>query len=209
MQPWIQQLAVGPMANFTYLLGDPHRQTAIVIDPGWEAERILGAAATAGYRIEGIWLTHTHPDHIGALEELLGNVPVPVHVHEAECGQCTGLRAPVRPTRDGDRLTVGAVAATCLHTPGHTPGGQCFFGDGFLFTGDTLFVDSIGRTDLPGSDPQQMFASLRRLAQLPPETAVYSGHDYGRTPTSTIGEQVQRNRFLQLHTLAQFLRQAG
>lgn len=197
MVAWIQQLAVGPMANFAYLIGDPAKKVCAVVDPGWEAERIVASANTDGYTIRAVWLTHTHYDHIGALEELLQLVPVPIYVHEMECGQFAEQKVPVHPTRDGDTLTIGDVTVRCLHTPGHTPGGQCFVGEGFAFTGDTLFVDAIGRTDLPGSDPEQMRASLRRLARLPPDTVVYSGHNYGRSATATIAEQLRHNPYLQ------------
>ncbi|MBI2346441.1 MAG: MBL fold metallo-hydrolase [Deltaproteobacteria bacterium] len=206
MTAWIKQLPVGPMANFAYLLGDSADKGCVVIDPGWEGERILQVGTDNGYNIEAIWLTHTHFDHIGAVEPLLEKVDVPLLVHELEACTFAHLKDLVRCTRDGDPLQVGTVGVQCLHTPGHTPGGQCFVGEGFVFTGDTLFVDSIGRTDLPGSDPEQMFSSLKRLSHLPPGTVVYSGHNYGREPTTTIGEQVKRNPYMQCRTVGEFLR---
>lgn len=215
MVGWLKQVPIGPMANFCYLVGDPATMQCAVVDPGWEAPCIVATASEEGFSITAIWLTHTHFDHIGALAPLLqiiGDrhisriVPVPIYVHELECGQFADYKTPVHPTRDRDVLTVDTIPVRCLHTPGHTPGGQCFVGDGFVLTGDTLFVDAIGRTDLPGADPQQMFASLRQLAKLPLETIVYAGHDYGRTPTTTIGEQLQRNPYLRCTTMEAFLR---
>ncbi|MBI4237775.1 MAG: MBL fold metallo-hydrolase [Deltaproteobacteria bacterium] len=203
----IQQCAVGPMANFSYVLGDPATRCGAVIDPGWEAETLVAAVQAAGLKLHAVLLTHNHFDHIGALEELcMLAKPSVVYVHAADAAGLPALTTPVQTTRDGEVLTLGALRVECLHTPGHTPGGQCFLVGGDCFTGDTLFVDGCGRVDLPGSDPEQMYHSLRRLAALERETVIYAGHDYGSAPTSTIGAQQTTNPYLRAANREEFFR---
>ena len=196
---FIKQLALGPMQNFSYLLGDTETRKIAVIDPGWEANRIAEEARKADMTMTAILLTHTHFDHIKALGDLLQFIQVPVYVHRLEAGNLKGIECIA--TDDGTVIPVGNVKVRCHHTPGHSPGGQCFevgaeHAPPVLITGDTLFVNACGRIDLPGSDPQAMTLSLRKLATFPPVTVIYPGHDYGPTPTSTIGEQLKTNPFL-------------
>ncbi|MBM4319754.1 MAG: MBL fold metallo-hydrolase [Deltaproteobacteria bacterium] len=186
--PLVRQLALGPMDNFTYLIADPTGGDAAVVDPGWDVAAILSAAAEAGCRIEKILLTHAHGDHAQEAPQLARRTGAAIHLHEKE----RSLLPPDLPlvaTAEGSTIALGSLAIRCLHTPGHTPGSQCFLLGEHLFTGDTLFVDDCGRVDLPGSSPAQMVASLHRLAELPPQTIVWPGHDYGPTPSSTIGRQ--------------------
>lgn len=193
----ILQILVGPMANFAYVIGDTATARAAVVDPGWEAETLVKAASDQGWTIEQVWLTHTHFDHIGALEELCAAVPLQaVFAHEAEVGHLPTVAPPIVTIREGVTLQLGAQRVQCLHTPGHSPGGTCFLWDGHCITGDTVFVGACGRVDLPGSDPQAMFASLRRLAELPPATQIYPGHDYGDARTGTIAREREHNQFM-------------
>lgn len=210
MDFFLEQCAVGPMANFAYLVGDPASGAGAIVDPGWEAARLLEGLQSKGLRLEAILLTHTHFDHIGALEELCqSGRPQAVYIHVDEALMLPELPVPVQRTVDGTEIMVGAVRIRCLHTPGHSPGGQCFLWDGVCLTGDTLFVDGCGRVDLPGSSPEQMFTSLRKLAALPPETTIYGGHDYGPTPASTMGEQLRTNSYLRASTQTAFYQQRG
>ena len=191
----VVQLAIGPMMNFAYLVCDDVAGVCAVIDPGWEAKKIADAAKSHGSRIDKVLLTHTHFDHSNALSALAQLADTTAYVHREELGALSrGLKS--QPTEDGTVIPLGEFEVHCLHTPGHTPGSQCFMVAVTIFTGDTLFVDGCGRVDLPGSDPKRMLDSLRRLAKLDPATVVYPGHDYGRASTSTIGDELLRNPYM-------------
>ena len=205
---YLKQLAVGPMQNFAYLIGAADARECLAIDPGWEADAILAAASGDGRAICAIALTHGHFDHVGGVKELLSRAQVPVFVHR---GDAEALGNVCRPQSldDGAMIDAGGMPLRCLHTPGHTPGSQCLLAEGNLFTGDTLFIDCCGRTDLEGSDPQAMHRSLRLLAALPQSTMVWPGHDYGPMRSAAMSEVLRLNPFLTAETLAAFLRQQG
>lgn len=210
----------GSMANFVYAIGDASSRECVLVDPAWDVESLLQAVDTDGMRLVGALATHYHPDHIGGsmfgfevegLPSLLALRPVPVHVHADEAAgvrQVTGLSdSDLVPHRGGDVLHVGSVPVQLLHTPGHTPGSQCFLVDGRLVAGDTLFVRGCGRVDLPGGDPQEMYYTLtRRLAGLPDDTVLYPGHDYAETPTSTMAQERQANVYLRIASLEDWMR---
>jgi len=174
---YLKQMELGPMQNFVYLIGDPGTRRCVVVDPAWEIDAILDTVAEDGMKLEGALVTHTHQDHVGGhlfgfdipgVEELLAKAPAKVYVHKAEREFLHGLGSDLVKVDGGDTLAVGRHTITFLHTPGHTPGSQCFLVDGRLISGDTLFIRSCGRTDLPGSDPKEMYYSLtQRLAALP------------------------------------------
>lgn len=190
----VVQLAVGPMMNLAYLVADEEAGVCAVVDPGWDAATIIAAADKRGWRIDKVLLTHTHFDHIGALEELASKAEGGIYAHADEAGAIDeGI--PTQRTSDGTVIEVGGVSIECMHTPGHTPGSQCFLVDGAIITGDTLFIDGCGRVDLPGSDPAKMISSLKALAELDPSTIVYPGHDYGGTQ-ATIGDLMRDNPYL-------------
>ncbi len=190
----IKQIPVGPMLNLAYIVGDTDSGTCAVIDPGWDSKSILGTADGEGLRIDKILLTHAHFDHVGALMEIASETKAPVYVHAAEAAELGG-DLDARPTEDGTEIELGSLRIECLHTPGHTPGSQCFLVDGNIFTGDTLFVDGCGRVDLPGSSPGEMLVSLKRMARLDPAITVWPGHDYGGLK-STIGTLIETNPYL-------------
>lgn len=191
----IVRVPVGHMMNIAYLIGDDVTKTCAVVDPGWNAQEILEAAGNAGWTITGILLTHAHFDHTNALEALAKNTGATTFVHRAELGDLPKELSLV-PTEEGTVIDIGRLQVRCLHTPGHTPGSQCFLVEQSLLTGDTLFVDGCGRVDLPGSHPADMIVSLKRLAALDPNITLYPGHDYGSAPTATIGDQRRRNPYL-------------
>lgn len=196
---YLKQLEVGLMQNFVYLLGDPATHEALIVDPGWEVDRILKLLAQDDYKPSKLFLTHSHFDHINGVEEVLERFDIPVYAQQDELAHLPpGWRGKVRGLRGGDELLIGQAPATVLHTPGHTPGSQCLLVDGKLVTGDTLFIGSCGRTDLPGGSPRQLHESLTKvLGRLSDDTLVYPGHNYAERPTSTIGDEKRQNVFMQ------------
>lgn len=202
---FIKQIMVGPMMNYSYLVGDKSTKAAALIDPGWEGARLMNEVSEAGFSLTHILATHTHFDHANEVHYIAGKMDVKVCVHESEAS-VFGNIPNVMKVGDGDIINVGNLAFKVIHTPGHTPGSVCFVVDSALFTGDTLFIDGIGRTDLAGGDSEQMYNSLARLRQLPDKMVVFPGHEYGPSPTATIGEQKKTNSYLQCTSVSDFLR---
>ena len=211
------------MRNFMYLIGDPERREAMVVDPAWDVAGLLDLAAEDGYRVTGALVTHYHPDHVGGdlfglqvqgLAKLLERAAVPIYVNKREADGVkivTGVsESDLRRVDDGDTLALGEREIRFLHTPGHTPGSQCFLIGGRLVAGDTLFVQGCGRVDLPGGDSDTMYHTLTsKLAKLPRETVLYPGHDYGPAPTSTIGDELESNFYLRVRSLGDWRRLMG
>lgn len=211
------------MVNFCYLIGDRETGECVVVDPAWDVQGLLDIAAGDEMGITGALVTHYHPDHVGGdlfgyqvegVSALKEKVDIPVHCHRAEArgvSLMTGIEERDLVTHDGgDRIEVGDVEIELLHTPGHTPGSQCFLVDGRLVSGDTLFTQGCGRVDLPGGDPEEMFRTLsQRLSKLPPETVLYPGHNYGASSTSTMEEQRRMNYALQPRSMGDWLRLMG
>lgn len=216
---YLRQLEIGPMQNYAYLVGDPETREAAVVDAAWDIDAILDVAAEDGMTITKALVTHFHPDHMGGrymgmtvtgATELVAKVPVKVYINKREAGfvhRVSDLSdSDVVPVEGGDLVHVGKVPVTFIHTPGHTPGSQCFLAAGNLISGDTLFIGSCGRSDLPGSDPAELYHSLNHtLRALPDETVVYPGHNYADRPTSTIGHEKRRNMFMRFQSLEEFL----
>jgi glyoxylase-like metal-dependent hydrolase (beta-lactamase superfamily II) len=220
---YLRQLLVGPMENFVYLVGDDATREAIVIDAAWDIDAILAVLEEDGFQLKAALVTHFHPDHLGgnlmghqiqgAAELLARNLPIKVWIHKAEADyvqRVSGVsRSDLMLTDGTEELVVGTLPVRFLHTPGHTPGSQCFMVDGRIISGDTLFIGSCGRVDLPGSDPAQMYESLVTLKSLPEETILYPGHNYADRPTSTIGEEKRRNVTMRAGRLEDFLQMMG
>ncbi len=211
------------MVNFAYLIGDRSTGEALVVDPAYAVGELLDVLAADGMRCVGVLATHYHADHVGGaiaswsiegIAELLGRVDVPIHLQRAEVPwveRSTGVGARQLVAHDsGDVVPVGEVHVELLHTPGHTPGSQCFLVDGRLVAGDTLFLEGCGRTDLPGSDPEAMYESLTtRLARVPDDAVLYPGHLYSAEPSATMGETRRTNFVFAPRSAAQWLAMFG
>ena len=180
----IKQLDIGYMDNFCYIVGCEKTRKALVIDPGHDVDRIVSAAEKQGLEIETIVNTHAHGDHTAGNAELKSLTGAKIIIHALDAA---GYPKADVFLKDEKTLQLGEITFDVIHTPGHTPGGICLHTQGNLFTGDTLFVGDSGRTDLPGGDRPTLGKSIRRLMQLPDDTIIWPGHDYGPTPTSTIG----------------------
>ena len=202
----IRQYEIGPLNNFLYLLGDPITKKMAVVDPAWDVGFLCEEARRLGYVITCVFLTHAHPDHVNGLGQLLALHNVPVYISKHEAPFLTANLKNLKSVDDHAPVKLGNITFDILHTPGHTPGCQCFLAQGKLICGDTLFIDGCGRCDLPGGNARIMYQSLAQvIMKLPDDTVIYPGHNYGPTPTATIGRQRQTNPYLQCSSMEEFL----
>ena len=206
------------MVNFVYLIGDKSTRECMIVDPAYAVEELLSVAEQDGMKVVGALATHYHPDHVGGsmmgtnidgIATLLSKVDIPIHVQELEAQwimRTTGVSADhLHQHQPGDIVKVGDIEICLVHTPGHTPGSQCFLVDNRLIAGDTLFLEGCGRTDLPGSNPDQMYYSLQTLSALPDQTVVYPGHRYSDPSSRSLAEVRQTNYVFKPKTKADWL----
>jgi glyoxylase-like metal-dependent hydrolase (beta-lactamase superfamily II) len=205
------------MRNFSYLIGDRQTGDCVVVDPAYAAGDLVDTLEADGMHLSGVLVTHHHPDHVGGsmmgfelkgLAELMEHVSVPIHVnsHEAQfVSRITGIPlSDLTSHENGDKVSVGAIDIELLHTPGHTPGSQCFLLDGRLVAGDTLFLEGCGRTDFPGGDSDEIFRSLQKLAQLPGDPTIFPGHWYSAEPSASLSEVKRSNYVYRVTNLDQW-----
>jgi len=210
----IEQIEIGPMQNFTYVVGSRSTREVVVVDPAWDIDNLLKHIEERGYTLSGMLVTHYHPDHCGGsmgghsiegIAEVLEKNPVRIYVNREEADglmRVTGVSENDMIRVDsGDRLSVGEIDIEFLHTPGHTPGSQCFRIRNTLVSGDTLFINGCGRVDLPGSNSEDMYRSLQKLADLPDDTLLLPGHNYGHVPNASMGETKRQNTYLRVPNL--------
>lgn len=220
---YFAQQPVGEMANLAYLIGSRDEHKAYVVDPAWNVQGLLDQAAEDDIEIVGALVTHYHQDHVGGeifghaiegLSKLLGIRPVPIHANKHEVEgliKVTGVSESDIVQHDGgDLIQIGAIGIRLIHTPGHTPGSQCFLvaeadRPGHLVAGDTLFLNGCGRVDLPGADPRAMYESLETLKRLPDDTTLYPGHLYSPEGHDSMGAQKRTNPYLRAASVDVFL----
>jgi hydroxyacylglutathione hydrolase len=194
------------MINFVYAIGDRATGECLLVDPAYDPAELVAVVGGDGMQVTGVLASHYHADHIGGsimgfeiagIAGLLEHVDCPIHVQSDEVPwveRSAGVTADqLVAHRSGDVVQVGSIAVELLHTPGHTPGSQCFMVDGKLVSGDTLFLDGCGRTDLPGSNHAQMIESLNRLAKVDDDVVLYPGHRYSLASSATMAAVKQSN----------------
>lgn len=211
------------MLNFVYLIGDRETGEALIVDPAYAVGEILDLAAADGMKVTGALATHYHPDHIGGdlfghevegIRGLLERQGMKIHVQRAEVEwvkRVTGVSDTDLTLHDsGDVVAVGEVDVELIHTPGHTPGSQCFLVDNRLVAGDTLFLEGCGRTDFPGGDARQLYLSLtQRLAKVPDSATLFPGHLYAADGHANLGHTRCHNAVFKPKTEADWLRMFG
>ena len=211
------------MVNFAYVIGDNVTKEAVIVDPAYDVAGLLGILEADGMTLTGVLGTHYHADHIGGnmmghnidgIAGLLEHTDVPIHLQAPELEfvtKTTGLGADQLVAHtSGDSVTVGEIEIELIHTPGHTPGSQCFLVEGHLVSGDTLFLDGCGRTDLPGGDPEELYHSLTgRLSKVPDSAVLYPGHLYSPEPSQSMGDTRARNVVYKPKTAEQWLMMFG
>jgi glyoxylase-like metal-dependent hydrolase (beta-lactamase superfamily II) len=206
----VRQFEVGNFSNFCYLIADEQAKEGLFIDPSADHDLLLKEAASHGLTIKYVVNTHHHIDHAMGNKEMVRRTGAKIVIHELDAPWLLAtppdmlemFGAEASPpadilVSDGQRIQVGNVALQVIHTPGHSPGGICLYADGVVFTGDTLFVGAIGRTDFPGCSYPELERSIRtKLYVLPGDTVVFPGHNYGMRPTSTIDLERRTNEFV-------------
>ena len=197
----VEQLKVGLLDNFVYVIWSDNHPDCAVIDPGTDCSRILGEINDRGLTLCYIINTHSHFDHIGCNEPLRSRTGASIVAHSVS----SSLRQIS--VKDGDVLEMGDLKMRFIHTPGHSPDSMCVFVDNCLFTGDTLFVGDCGRVDLPGGDPEALHRSFfEKILPLDDSIIVYPGHDYGEKKTSTVGRERRNNYTLKPRKLEEFIK---
>ena len=211
------------MVNFMYLIGDRKTGEAVVVDPAYDPQGLVDLVEADGMKLTGVLATHYHPDHVGGdmmgysisgVADLLEITSIPIHVQSEEADlvrKVTGVSENDLVTHSsGDKVSVGSINIELIHTPGHTPGSQCFFVDNRLVAGDTLFLDGCGRTDLPGGNPREMYESLtQRLSKIPDTATLFPGHHYSLKPCQSMGDTRAHNYVFAPQTPEQWMAMFG
>ena len=210
----IEQIEIGPMQNYTYVIGCRSTREVVIVDPAWDVTNLVEHINNKGYNLTAALATHYHPDHVGGsfgnnevegVAKLMEINPVKVHAHKLEVPGLKKVTAlsdsDIVSVESGDTLKVGDIEIEFLHTPGHTPGSQCFRVKNTLISGDTLFINGCGRVDLPGSNSEDMYHSMCKLCGLPDDTLLLPGHNYGHVPNATMGETKQMNTYLRIDNI--------
>jgi glyoxylase-like metal-dependent hydrolase (beta-lactamase superfamily II) len=206
----IIQMRLDKMATFCYLIGDIGSKTCALIDPAFDTQEIVSKVKNEGYTATHLINTHNHADHTAGNASIISQTGAKLFIHKLDAQKLNSLmnrsfskmigggKSPKPQTllEDNDVINIGKTRLKVLHTPGHTPGGICLYMDGNVFTGDTLFVGAVGRTDLRGGSIRKLLKSIReKIYTLPKNTIVWPGHDYGVMPHSTVENEMKHNPF--------------
>ncbi len=187
---YFKQMELGPMANYVYLIGDEKTKDLAVVDPAWDVNAIINQATQDGYTIKHILISHGHPDHINGVDDLANRSNARIWMHKDETPWMGKFKEASTLTSSNDQLKMGQTDITFIHTPGHTPGSQCFMVQNHLLSGDTLFINGCGRTDLPGGNADLLYHSLNHtLSKLDDAVVLCPGHNYADKPLSTLGDE--------------------
>ena len=204
----LKQLEIGPMQNFIYFVGDKEKKEVVVIDPAWDVKLILESAKKEDLKITGALVTHGHFDHTNGVEDLLSKLDIPVYINntEADFFKFKWGKENVKKVHAGEKLKVGNTEIEFIHTPGHTPGSQCFLINDNLVSGDTLFIDGCGRCDLAGGSVEQMFDTIsNKLMKMKNNTIIFPGHNYASKKYDTLENQKKTNPYMQYDNLMSFI----
>ncbi len=203
----LKQIEVGPMENFIYFIGDKNTKDVVIVDPAWDVNLLFEEAKKDKLNIKGALITHGHFDHTNGVEEFLKSIDVPVYIntHEMDFFKF-GWGENIKKTKSGDKLKLGDIEIQFVHTPGHTPGSQCFLVSNNLVSGDTLFINGCGRCDLPGGNVEQMFDTIyNKLMKMDDDTIIFPGHNYAEKTNDSVGNQKITNPYMQYDNLMNFV----
>jgi len=202
----LKKYELGPLQNILYFIGDAKTKEIAVVDPAWDIDYLWEQVDKNNYTITSVFLTHGHPDHVNGLDKMLDRYDVPAYISKHEADYYKPQHKNIVEVDDHAKLKIGSIEFECLLAPGHTPGCQCFLYKNVLIAGDVIFIDGCGRCDLPGGDAQIMYRSLLNVIKaLPDETIIFPGHNYGPTPSDTVGEQKKTNPYLNAKDEQEFL----
>ncbi len=203
----LNQMQVGPMENFIYFVGDKSTNEVVVIDPAWDVNFLLNEAKKNNLKIKAALVTHGHFDHTNGVEDLLKNLDIPVYINEHEADFFKfNWGENLKKVKSADKLKIGNIEIQFVHTPGHTPGSQCFLVSNNLVSGDTLFINACGRCDLPGGDVEQMFDTIyNKLMKMSDDTVIFPGHNYADKKFDELKNQKKTNPYMQYDNLIAFV----
>ena len=204
----LKQMEVGPMENFIYFIGDKDTKEVVVIDPAWDVNFLLNEAKNNDLTVKAALITHGHFDHTNGVEELLKTLDIPVYINKNEMDffKFSWGKENLKKTESGDKIKIGNIEVQFVHTPGHTPGSQCFLISNNLVSGDTLFINGCGRCDLPGSNVEQMFDTIyNKLMKMDSNTIIFPGHNYADKKQDTLENQKRTNPYMQYDNLMAFV----
>ncbi len=195
------------MENFVYFIGDKKTREVFVVDPAWQVDTILKIAKEEDLKIKGALVSHYHFDHTNGIGELLESISCPIYVNKKDIPYLDVASDAIKASENGMKVKAGDIEIEMIHTPGHTPGSQCFHVCDHLVSGDTLFIGACGRTDLPGGDPKELYYSLtQKLMKFDDKTVLCPGHNYSDKATTTMGQEKKTNPYLICDSLDNFLR---
>ena len=206
---FFKQVPVGSLQNFSYIIADQKAKIAAVVDPAFEEDEIFRITDEMGFRIKMVLLTHTHFDHMEAAERVVRRTDAAVYVHKSSKSQVENITSNIVLIDEGYIIKIGDVEVKALHTPGHTPGEITYLAGKKLITGDALFVEGCGRTDLAGGDIEIAYKTIQRFKSMPDDYEVYPGHDYGSQPHSTIAYEKKHNPYLLCSSPEEFFIKRG